>query len=72
VTFLLTDLEGSTRLWEAHPQEMSDALARHNAIVRAAVESHGGVVFPTMGDGVAALFASARDAVRGVLAAQLD
>ena len=72
VTFLFTDLEGSTRLWEAHPQEMSDALARHNAIVRAAVESHGGVVFSTMGDGVAAVFASARDAVRGVLAAQLD
>jgi class 3 adenylate cyclase len=72
VTFLFTDLEGSTRLWEAHPQEMKDALARHNTIVRAAVESHNGVVFSTMGDGMAAVFASARDAVRGVLAAQVE
>jgi class 3 adenylate cyclase len=51
VTFLFTDLEGSTRRWEAHPQEMRDALARHNAIVRGAVESHDGAVFSTMGDG---------------------
>ena len=70
VTFLFTDLEGSTRRWEAHPAEMRDGLARHNAIVHAAVRSHGGVVFSTMGDGLAAVFASARDAVRAVLAAQ--
>ena len=70
VTFLLTDLEGSTRRWEAHPGEMRDALARHDTIVRGAVEAHGGVVFSTMGDGMAAVFASARDAVRAVLAAQ--
>ena len=70
VTFLFTDLEGSTRRWEAHPQEMREALARHDAIVRGAVEAHGGVVFSTMGDGMAAVFASARDAVRAVLAAQ--
>ena len=72
VTFLFTDLEGSTRLWENHPREMRDALARHNTIVRAAVESHNGIVFSTMGDGMAAVFASARDAVRGVLAAQVE
>ena len=70
VTFLFTDLEGSTRRWEAHPGEMRDALARHDAIVRGAVESHGGVVFSTMGDGMAAVFASAREAVRAVLVAQ--
>ena len=70
VTFLFTDLEGSTRLWEAHPAQMREALARHNTIVRGAVESHGGVVFSTMGDGLAAVFASAREAVRAVLAAQ--
>ena len=70
VTFLFTDLEGSTRRWEEHPAQMRDALARHNTIVREAVESHGGVVFSTMGDGLAAVFASAREAVRGVLAAQ--
>ena len=72
VTFLFTDLEGSTRRWEEHPREMRDALARHNAIVRGAVESHGGVVLSTMGDGMAAVFASARDAVRAVLAAQQE
>ncbi|HYB17627.1 MAG TPA: adenylate/guanylate cyclase domain-containing protein, partial [Streptosporangiaceae bacterium] len=72
VTFLFTDLEGSTRRWEADPAEMKDALARHNTIVRGAVESHGGVVFSTMGDGMAAVFASARDAVRAVLAAQQE
>jgi predicted ATPase/class 3 adenylate cyclase len=72
VTFLFTDLEGSTRLWEEHPQQMKDALARHNTIVRVAVESHNGVVFSMMGDGMAAVFASARDAVRGVLAAQVE
>jgi predicted ATPase/class 3 adenylate cyclase len=70
VTFLFTDLEGSTRRWEAHPQEMRDALARHDAIVRGAVESHNGEVFSTMGDGMAAVFASAREAVRAVLTAQ--
>ena len=70
VTFLFTDLEGSTRRWEAHPEQMRDALARHNTIVRGAVESYGGVVFSTMGDGLAAVFASAREAIRAVLAAQ--
>ena len=40
VTFLFTDLEGSTRRWEEHPQEMRDALARHDTIVRGAVDSH--------------------------------
>ena len=70
VTFLFTDLEGSTRRWEAHPEEMKDALARRDGIVRGAVQSHGGMVFSTMGDGMAAVFASARDAVGAVLAAQ--
>jgi predicted ATPase/class 3 adenylate cyclase len=70
VTFLFTDLEGSTRRWEAHPEQMREALARHDTIVQGAVESHGGVVFATMGDGMAAVFASAGEAVRAVLAAQ--
>ena len=51
---------------------MRDALARHDAIVRGTVESRGGVVFSTMGDGMAAVFASARDAVGAVLAAQAE
>ena len=72
VTFVFTDLEGSTARWEAHPAEMRQALARHDAIVRGAVESHGGTVFATRGDGMAAVFTSARDAVRAVLAAQQE
>ena len=43
-TFLMTDIEGSTRLWEEHPESMPAALAAHDAILRAAVETHGGVV----------------------------
>ena len=63
VTFLFTDLEGSTRRWEAHPAEMRDGLARHNAIVHGAVRSHGGVVFSTMGDGLAAAFQTSSPAI---------
>jgi predicted ATPase/class 3 adenylate cyclase len=72
VTFVFTDLEGSTARWEAHPEQMAGALARHDAIVRGAVGAHGGTVFATMGDGMAAAFPSARDAVRAVLAAQQE
>jgi class 3 adenylate cyclase len=70
VTFVFTDLEGSTRRWEAHPEQMAAALAWHDTIVRGAVGAHGGTVFATTGDGMAAVFPSARDAVRAVLAAQ--
>ena len=47
VTFLFTDVEGSTRLWEQFPGEMKLALARHDEIVRGAIESHGGQVIKT-------------------------
>src|SRR4051794_19469254 len=67
VTFLFTDIEGSTRLWQQWPGEMPAALARHDAILRAAVERHGGVLFRTVGDGICAAFASP---VEGVLAAR--
>ena len=40
VTFLFTDLEGSTRLWEEHPEAMRDALARHDEILRSTIEAH--------------------------------
>ncbi len=43
VTFLFTDLEGSTRLWEEHPEAMQPALARHDEILRESVTAHGGV-----------------------------
>ena len=70
VTFLFTDLEGSTRLWEDHQDAMKEALARHDAILRESIEGHGGVVFSKMGDGIAAAFSSAPDAVKAVIDAQ--
>jgi LuxR family maltose regulon positive regulatory protein len=70
VTFLFTDIEGSTQLWEQHPHVMPSALARHDAILRQAIESHGGAVFKTVGDSVHAVFARASDALVAGLAAQ--
>lgn len=63
VTFLFTDLEGSTGKWEQHPDAMRVALARHDAILRDAVESNGGHVVKSTGDGVHAVFAEPGDAV---------
>jgi predicted ATPase/class 3 adenylate cyclase len=71
VTFLFTDIEGSTRLLQEHPRTMGDALARHHDLLRHAVESNGGIVFETLGDGVYASFARASDGVRAALDAQL-
>lgn len=70
VTFLFTDLEGSTRLWEQHPDAMGPALARHDALLRAAVEQHAGRVVKTTGDGLHAVFVTTRDALDAALAAQ--
>jgi predicted ATPase/class 3 adenylate cyclase/DNA-binding NarL/FixJ family response regulator len=71
VTFLFTDIEGSTRRWETEPAAMRKALDLHDRAVRAAVEAHAGHVFRTMGDAFCAVFASAPDAVSAALAAQL-
>ncbi len=71
ITLLFTDLEGSTRLWEQYPQAMKAALERHDALLRAAVESANGRVVKTTGDGLMAIFASALDGVNACLAAQL-
>jgi predicted ATPase/class 3 adenylate cyclase len=70
VTFLFTDIEGSTRLWEEHPQAMSEALARHDTILAEAVESSGGHVVKTTGDGLFAVFGRAEPALATALAAQ--
>ncbi|MEP7084085.1 MAG: adenylate/guanylate cyclase domain-containing protein, partial [Betaproteobacteria bacterium] len=70
VTFLFTDIEGSTPLWEQHPASMQVALAHHDALLRQAIESNGGCVVKSMGDGVHAAFAAAADALRAAIAAQ--
>ena len=70
-TFLFTDIQGSTRLWEDEPARMREALARHDALAREAVERHRGSVVKTTGDGLYAVFAEALDAVRAIVALQL-
>ncbi|HVS55316.1 MAG TPA: adenylate/guanylate cyclase domain-containing protein [Casimicrobiaceae bacterium] len=70
VTFLFTDIEGSTRLWETQREAMTAALARHDALLRQCIESRGGHVFKTGGDAFCATFATATDAVGAALAAQ--
>ena len=70
VTFLFTDIEGSTRLWEERPDEMRAALVEHDAIVRSAIDAHDGYVFSTGGDGFAAAFSRAHDAVDAARKAQ--
>jgi predicted ATPase/class 3 adenylate cyclase len=71
VTFLFTDLEGSTRLWEQHPEAMPEVLARHDAILRDAVGAQGGYVVKTTGDGVFAAFSAAYAALRAAIEAQV-
>ena len=70
VTFLFTDVAGSTRLWQDHPDTAGPALSRHFALLRAAVEAEEGAVFKTIGDAVCAAFNSAPRAVAAALAAQ--
>jgi class 3 adenylate cyclase/tetratricopeptide (TPR) repeat protein len=70
VTFLLTDIEGSTTLWEAHRRTMGAALARHEALIAKAVTSHGGHLIKARGEGDSTLsvFERASDAVAAALA----
>jgi predicted ATPase len=70
VTFLFTDVEGSTRRWEADADEMRIALSAHDEVLRGAIEAHGGWLFKHTGDGVCAAFASPRSAVDAAVAAQ--
>src|SRR5215212_4058494 len=72
VTFLFTDIEGSTRKWEQHPQAMKAALDRHDAILRGAIASSGGVVVQTAGDSYAAPFPTAPPALAAALSAQRE
>jgi predicted ATPase/class 3 adenylate cyclase len=70
VTFLFTDIEGSTRLWQKSPAAMEAAHARHDALLREAVERNNGYVFKTVGDAFCAAFHTASAALAAALAAQ--
>ena len=70
VTFLFTDIEGSTPLWDAHPDTMGLSLARHDGILRDAIADAGGYIFSTGGDGCGAVFPRAAGAIEAGLAAQ--
>jgi predicted ATPase/class 3 adenylate cyclase len=69
-TFLFTDIEGSTRLWEEHAAGMGSALAQHDRLLRTAIESRGGTVIKTTGDGILARFDDPVAAVEAGIAAQ--
>jgi class 3 adenylate cyclase/tRNA A-37 threonylcarbamoyl transferase component Bud32 len=70
VTFFFTDIQGSTSMWERDAKRMQSALARHDELLKGAVEGHGGFVFKMVGDACCAAFASAGDALEAALAAQ--
>jgi class 3 adenylate cyclase/TolB-like protein len=70
LTFLFTDIEGSTRLWQAAPDAMQAALARHDALVRHGVEARGGHIFKTAGDAFCAAFPTPWHALETALAVQ--
>src|SRR5262249_43205446 len=72
VTFFLTDVEGSTQLWEQHPEPMRLALARHDALVAAVIAQHEGTLLKSRGEGdsLFAVFARATDAVTAACALQ--
>jgi predicted ATPase/class 3 adenylate cyclase len=70
VTFLFTDIEGSTRLWEQEPERMRPVMARHDAVSKAAVERHHGTIVKMTGDGVHAAFNSPLDALIATLEIQ--
>ena len=71
VTFLFTDIEGSTRLWDAHPREMAEAIEIHDRLVRQSVETHGGHVFSTAGDSFTTAFHRPAEALAAAMDAQL-
>ena len=72
VTFLFTDIEGSSKLWEQHPDAMSKALAEHNALLRRVIEEHRGYIFKLWGDAVYAAFDTAIDALNAAIEAQRE
>jgi hypothetical protein len=71
VTFLFTDIEGSTRFWVEHPEEMSRIQVLHDALLKKTIEDRSGYVFKTVGDQTCAVFAEPRQAFAAAAAAQL-
>jgi predicted ATPase/class 3 adenylate cyclase len=71
VTYLFTDVEGSTRLWEEQPQAMQGAMARHEALCRELVAHHGGRIVKLTGDGIHAFFAQASSAIAAAVDLQI-
>jgi len=71
VTFLFTDIEGSTKRWETHGDDMRLAVERHDSLLRSVFEQRGGYIFKTVGDAFCVAFASAPDALTAALEAQL-
>jgi predicted ATPase/class 3 adenylate cyclase len=72
VTFLFTDIEGSTRRWEADADDMRVSLVAHDKVLRNAIEAHGGFLFSHTGDGVVAAFASPMSAVNAAVDGQRE
>jgi class 3 adenylate cyclase len=70
ITFLFTDIEGSTPLWEQHPQQMAEALKIHNSVLRQAIEANAGMVFKTVGDAFQAAFPTAPQALKAAIEGQ--
>jgi class 3 adenylate cyclase len=70
VTFLFTDIESSTSMWEKDPLQMQAALVRHDEILSNNIEANGGYVFKTVGDAFCAAFVTAREALEATLATQ--
>lgn len=70
LTFLFTDIEGSSLLWDQHPIEMREALRQHDAVVAGAISAHDGYVFTTAGDSFAAAFRTAEAAAQAALEIQ--
>jgi class 3 adenylate cyclase len=70
ITFLFTDIEGSTKLWENAPEAMQGALAHHDEILAGAIDANEGYVFKTIGDAFCAAFPTAPNALDAALSAQ--
>jgi predicted ATPase/class 3 adenylate cyclase len=71
VTFLFTDIQGSTPLWEREPEKMAEALQIHNTALRGSIEANGGAVFKTIGDAFQASFDTAQQALKAAIEGQL-